>query len=124
MVIADVMPMLEQAAATDGCYPVDHYVRNLYQGKFQLWAAIEDKTYQAICLTEVLSYPNLRSVNIVAVVGQDHTNWLGFISDIEDAARSVGIDRVEITARPGFKRLLKDYRMTAIVLTKELNGKI
>jgi len=120
-VVADVMPMLEDAAK-DSYYPVEHFVRRLYDGTLQLWAAIDGKNYIAICLTEVLSYPGRRSVNICGLSGQDHTRWIDFIHEIEDAARAVGCQQVEITGRLAWRRLLPDYKQTAIVLVKELDG--
>lgn len=46
--------------------------------------------------------------------------WLHLIGEVEDMARRLGCERLEMWARKGWARRLQDYEMTHILLEKAL----
>jgi hypothetical protein len=56
------------------------------------------------------------------MVGNNRENWQHYISIIEDFAKQNGCDKMELIARPGWERVLKQFNYTKshVVLDKNL----
>jgi hypothetical protein len=57
---------------------------------------------------------------IVAFGGEDMRRSIPLIENIERHFREEGCTRVRIVGRPGWQRMLTDYRPVAVLLEKEL----
>lgn len=62
----------------------------------------------------------LKICTIRFTAGHDSGRWLHLLDEIEDWARKIGCGRFEMLARKGWARKLRDYKMTHVVLEKEL----
>lgn len=70
-------------------------------------------------ITEVVDYPQM-SVCRIWLAGGDLDELMDAEKSISVWAKSIGCDAMEINGRMGWKRQLKDYKATSVVLTKDL----
>ena len=106
-------------------YNLDDVLKQLYEGKAQLWILWNDKRktkYQGCIVSKILERPNTKSLNLFIVTGQDRKLWQDKITTIEDFAKEKGCSHLETYARPGWSRILKkhNYKTTHYLLEKKL----
>ena len=106
-------------------YNLDDVLKQLYEGKAQLWILWNDKRktkYQGCIVSKILERPNTKSLNLFIVTGQDRKLWQDKINIIEDYAKQKGCSHLETYARPGWSRILKkyNYKTTHYLLEKKL----
>lgn len=90
-------------------------------GRAQLWVAAEsDGEIVAAAVTELVKTARRKYCVIVAVGGHHVARWLALLAPIEDWARTEGCAAMRIMGRKGWARVLTDYRVTRIVMDKEL----
>lgn len=88
---------------------------------FQLWAVLENgRNLVATVTTEVIEYPQRKTCRVVGCVGENRASWIHLLTEIEGWAQSKGCASMEIFARKGWARVLPDYRLTSIVLERDL----
>ena len=87
-----------------------------------LWLAIENTTVLATAVTKVTQENGGRLCTIVACAGRDWTKFGGLIAGLEAYARAEGCSAVEICGRPGWMRRLPHYRVTKIVMRKQISA--
>ena len=83
-------------------------------GDFQLWPG-----RRSAALTEVVKYPQMRSVRIFLAGGQ-LDELVKVEKNICNWAQEIGAKRVEIAGRKGWLRALDDYQETCTWMHKEL----
>jgi len=116
-----IEPLVRRGLAyADGRYAPGDVLRALLARDMQLWLVVGGGTIEAVCVTEILRYPRQRRCNIFLCAGGGMRRWVGLLRDIEGWAREQGCAAVELQGRPGWARVLKDYRRTYILLRKEL----
>lgn len=117
--IADV------AARSNGDWTEETIVKLILTGAWHLWL-VWDGRVQAVIAGEIHLAPSGRKVfSIRFTTGENSHTWLHLIDDLEQWAASEGCEAVKITARKGWAKRLADYRMTHVLLEKELdNGRI
>lgn len=106
-----------------GSYSVDGIVDRLLDGTWQLWIVTRGTldTTTAIVGTEV--FTSMAGQKVCALhfcKGENAKQWTHLLDVIETAAKSIGCVKIEMTARKGWARRLRDYRMTHVVLEKAL----
>ena len=106
-------------------YNLDDVLKQLYEGKAQLWILWNDKRktkYQGCIVTKILQRPNTKSLNLFIVTGKDRKLWQDKITTIEDFAKEKGCSHLETYARQGWSRILKkhNYKTTHYLLEKKL----
>ena len=106
-------------------YNLDDVLKQLYEGKAQLWILWNDKRktkYQGCIVSKILERPNTKSLNLFIVTGQDRKLWQDKINILEDYAKQQGCSHLETYARPGWSRILKkhNYKTTHYLLEKKL----
>jgi hypothetical protein len=85
------------------------------------WVAVDDRnTLHAIVLAEVRTYPRVRVCRLVGCAGRDRKQWLPLLSEIERWAASIGCTQMHAEARKGWAGELPDYKLTHIILEKDL----
>jgi len=92
----------------------------LCDGTMQLWTAWDEEGIKAFCLTEVCESPRAKWLSIFACAGENYERWVEYLSEIEAWARELNCDFVEMYARPGWKKVLTDYRTRHVQLEKRL----
>ena len=102
----------------DGRWAPEDIRAALTEGAQQLW--IDGDPMRAICVTEIIRYPQQRRCNIFLLAGQDLDAWIWQLSILEAWAREKGCKAMELHGRPGWERILPGYDRTAVVLRKEL----
>lgn len=120
-----VLPMVigtlhEVANRSRGNMSVPGMIEQFAKGEWQLWI-IWDGTVKAVLATEI--YTNVAKHQVCAVrfaTGEDSAQWLCLIDDLENWARFNECVKLDMTARKGWARKLPDYKMTHVVLEKDL----
>lgn len=110
---------LDQFSANEQWEPVD-FIRQIKDRDRQLWI-VWDGTVRAAVLTAV-SGDNLKTVMVTHCCGEGFDEWIHLVGVIEDWARELGAERFELTARPGWERIMRKFgmRKTHVVLEKRL----
>ena len=106
-------------------YNLNDVLKQLYEGKAQLWILWNDKRktkYQGCIVSKILERPNTKSLNLFIVTGQDRKLWQDKINILEDYAKQQECSHLETYARPGWSRILKkhNYKTTHYLLEKKL----
>lgn len=91
----------------------------LAKGQANLWIG-EDEAIRCAVVTRVHKTARGRVCEIWLMGGKDRADWLHFIDEIEAMARANGCVAMEIVGRPGWRRVLPDYRLSAVVIEKVL----
>jgi hypothetical protein len=95
--------------------------RNVRDGSALLWLAWDGTRIHAAAVTELRSANGRKFCTIVACGGEQRRHWLHLLADLESFARAEGCATVLILGRPGWRRVLPDYRVKNIILEKELS---
>jgi len=90
-----------------------------FTGNSQLWLVWSDECgCECAVITCVLAH--CRTCIIQACGGRKREHWLGCLDDIERWAKSQGCQRMRLFGRRGWRRVLPDYRVTRVIMDKEL----
>lgn len=94
------------------------YLVKVLTGTADLWVGND-----MAVLAEMTHYPRARVYVIVLAGGEGGHDWSAIESELENAARLRGCNKMEVFGRPGWKRILNDagYRLACHVWTKELS---
>ena len=96
---------------TYGRYTANDMLEGLLKNKNQqLWIAFDDKDIHGFWITEVLEYPQTKTLALHFMGGVDFYEWLsdGF-PKLQKFARETGCSKMEAYGRPGFEKLWQDY---------------
>ena len=121
-----IAPFAEKMAAEmpDDWPPAELY-RRAAAGILTLWAgwSPDEKAVVAIAGTEIHRKPSGRTGLVIAMTaGSERRKWIHLVAELERFGADCGCDFVEIRGRPGWARLLPEYRAKpGVVLTKELS---
>jgi hypothetical protein len=96
---------------------VEHSVRS---GGALLWLAWEGETIKAAAVTEISEANGEKFCTIVACGGHDRGQWLHLLAGLESHAKAEGCAAMRVYGRRGWGKLLKDYRVTRVLLEKAL----
>lgn len=123
--IPAVWPYVEKLIADalargEPCFTAEDARGFLERGGWQLWVAHDGKSVRLACCTEILNFPKRKVCALPIVTGQDREDWIGNLQIIETWAAAQGCTLMKVTARPGWRRILKDYRWTHVELEKKL----
>lgn len=123
--IAAVIPhVLDRLGAIVGRsgerYSIQSLIELIARGEFQLWV-IGDEHIRGVVLTELFFAPSGKKVaSIRAATGDAAEGWLHLLPELEAWAKVEGCHCIEAIARKGWARRLTAYKMTHVVLEKEL----
>jgi hypothetical protein len=96
---------------------------DLLQGFKQLWVAWEPPPANQIIGAALTRLARMRSglhCEIVACAGHEVERWVDGIALIEAWAKIEGCKKVTIVGRPGWMKLLRNYRQREVMLELEL----
>ena len=94
--------------------------RAVLDGLQLLWVAADTSAIWAATVTQ-LSYANgEKFCTIVACGGRERARWLPLKAELETFAKAEGCAAIRIHGRRGWAREFPDYRLTRILLEKEL----
>lgn len=116
-----VVPDLGKAIAhADGRYALEDVLAALLARDMQLWIAVDSRSMAiaAVCVTEIVNYPQEKRCGLVFCAGRSVERWIRHLDEIEAWAREQECDALELQGRPGWERLLPDWRKTHVLLSK------
>lgn len=106
-------------AAFDVPMPTD--ILEQLEGKTrQLWVAVADGKIKAAMLTQIFEMRSGKICKALECGGEDLYSWLPLRTGIEEFAKREGCVRVIVEGRPGWSRLLPDYKMIGVTLEKRI----
>lgn len=111
---------LVERSCQRGYSTADHHYGLFESGEQQLWVIGEDGDALAIVVTDIQQYPAFKACRMMQCAGNDKKRWLHHLDDIKAWARSVGCDRMQAIARPGWAKVLNDFKRTHVILEREI----
>lgn len=85
-----------------------------------LWLIWDGSRIVGAVVTEISETITGRVCVLVAMGGERRDRWLHLLGQIEDYAMQENCRAVRLYGRKGWKRVLRDYRETRIIMEKEL----
>lgn len=115
-------PWIDRACSrSSGRYTTETVYRDLMLRNKQLWCAVDGDNVHAVMVTEILTYATgLKTCFILMCVGRGRTDWQHLMDNIIDWAKSCGCQMMESWARPGWERVLGDWRKTHVMLEYDI----
>lgn len=108
--------LIRRALERTGLGDFDVFERQVLAGDQLLWLIMGNGLEAAV--TTQFTSDNV--VTITACSGYEMGRWLAVHAKIEQYARDEGAKALRIIGRRGWQRALKDYRMTNVILEKDL----
>jgi hypothetical protein len=107
----DVSPMIEKSLRYfDDRVGIDDVYMSLKARDSQLWVVAKAGEIVAAVVTSIQAYPKKKILSITYVGGRDFKSWASGIEILKQFAKEHGCCAIEINARPGWARLLKEFR--------------
>ena len=121
----EVLPQIERCVPhSEGeMTPEDFYIA-LVDAEMQLWIAVEDDEVLASMVTQIIPYPAKKVLRVIAIAEGEMDKWFYFQPDLEEFARLMGCTSLEAWGRKGWKKILKDWKDSYVVYTKELDRRL
>lgn len=117
--IAHLVPSIVERSR--GRLTMENFVEAIASGNQHLWIVDDGQRVLAIVGVEVgLAPSGLKIGKISYAAGEHSARWIHLIGQIEDMARAHGCAKLEIMARKGWERKLPNYKMTHVVLERDL----
>mgnify|MGYP003123458957 FL=1 len=106
-----VKDVADALARSNGYARAEHIKKDILDNKMQLWILWESETkeYYGVCVTEIIQRPLQRCLNIKIMTGRHRDKWQHLIKHVEEFAWKNNCDLLELVARPGWKKVLKQY---------------
>lgn len=89
-------------------------------GDALLWLAW-DGTEMLACAVTILQQGDDKFCTILACAGKSKCRWVGLLAGLEKFAKAEGCKSMKVCGRKGWLRELDGYRLTRVVLEKELS---
>ena len=106
----------------------DFVYESIKSEKMQLWVLwnkeqpTPTEKYYGVVVTEIIQRKLKKSCHIFIMTGRNRQKWTPLIKVLEDFAVEQKCDQMELFARPGWQKVLQNfkYKRTHIVLEKQL----
>jgi len=106
----------------------NHFKQWCTEGKCQLWILwdveepIVEKKYYGVVITEVIQRPLQKCFYIRIMTGHHREKWQHLIKELEKFAYENDCDKMELIARPGWEKVLRNfrYKKSHVLLEKQL----
>jgi len=83
-----------------------------------------DKEIIAVMVTQIIPYPKKKVLRVIAIAGEDMDRWFHFLPAIEEWAMELGCTSLEAWGRKGWLKVLKDWKCSYHILTKDLKNRM
>ena len=105
---------------TRGRWSLNTIAERAMTGEWQLWV-VWDGRLSAVLATELFVEDNgEKNARAVFVGGREMAKWAHLVTDLEDWARDNGCKRFEMVISKGIARYFAEYRMSHVLLEKDL----
>ena len=111
------------AKTSDELLNENDVLQSLQTGEYILWIGTKPDSHEiVVALTvEYRCYPRHKMCQVVTVAGENMKEWVDeSIKVLEDWAKAQGCAYMDMYARRGWKKVLKDYKERCILLRKKL----
>lgn len=116
----EIAPLLQKALdRSDGRYAIEDIRQFIDSGDMHLWA-VADTAIRAAIVTQTVIYPRRKVGLILLLGGCGMRHWLHLIEEMEACFKREGCACLELYGRPGWQKVLKDYKTPSVALRKEL----
>ena len=94
----------------------NHFKEWCIEGKCQLWILwdseepVDQKKYYGVVVTELIQRPLQKCCHIRIMTGHHREKWQHLIKEIEKFAQQNNCDKMELIARPGWEKVLRNFR--------------
>ena len=112
--------IVEMALEGEKNVTADDVRRMASNGECALWAVVDGDKALAAVAHVIWNYPQSKALRIIFCGGKDKARWVHLLSEIEEFARRAGCAAVEAVARKGWAKVLPDYRLTHVLLRREI----
>ncbi len=91
-------------------------------GKMQLWVVRKEQDeVVGTLVTEVRTHPDLKVCSIILLGGVGFDSWKHLAPYLEEWARGMGCDKLDLEGRPGWARkLFNGWNLVGVFLEKDL----
>lgn len=110
------------AKTNDDVLNEEDILEYLKTGYYTLWIATEHDSDAIVwaMTTEYSYYPKHKMCRVVTIAGKRMSDWIEDLYILEDWARAQGCAYMDMYARKGWKKVLKEYKEDCILLRKKL----
>ena len=110
------------AKTSDELLNENDVLQSLQTGEYILWIGTKpDSDAIVVALTvEYRYYPRHKMCQVVTIAGERMSDWIGDLYMLEDWAKAQGCAYMDMYARRGWKKVLKEYKEDCILLRKKL----
>ena len=121
-----VEPLLAKATPySEGEVEAQDFAYLIINNEMQLWVSIEEKSVTAAMVTQVVHYPRKKVLRIIALGGKGLRRMQEkFEPTLEGYAIKAGCSALEAWTRRGLLRLVKDWKQSYIIITKDIKEKM
>jgi hypothetical protein len=96
------------AKYTFGRFTAEDMLEGLLTKDQQLWIAFDDEGIHAFWVTEVITYPQIKTLVMHFVGGRNIEEWQTVgLSQLQKFARDTGCSKIESYGRPGWEKIWK-----------------
>ena len=96
----------------------------LTNAEMQLWVALDDDEIIASMITQIVPYPRKMVLRIISIGGEYMDKWIDNLPVIEHWALSMGCTSIECWGRKGWLKVLKDWKCSYHIITKDLTNRM
>jgi hypothetical protein len=102
-----VEPHMEKAAEyTFGRYTVDDIYDSVKEHDYQLWVAFDGDTILGAVVTQIMTYPRLKALNMIFCGGEDLEKWkTPMLELLQRFGADKSCDCIESTGRRGWAKV-------------------
>lgn len=117
-----IAPLIDDAYARFGSRDERRKVEeDIRAGLALVWLAWSPKRQiEAALVTDLIREDDVLICRLRALAGEQVTRWLSLVAQIEAYAKAEKCSRTRYIGRPGWKAMLKDYRVTHVQAEKLL----
>ena len=113
--------LIRSASLKTGRGSFERVEAEVLAGKQLLWLALDGCEIEAAITTQLVNENGRKLCVLAACGGKNRERWLPLLDGLEEFARKEGCAEMRIYGRKGWARVLRSYRVRAVILGKGLN---
>ena len=124
--LGDVFPHIQAALEgvaerSQGRFSVAGIIDRIARKEWILWVVFSDGAVLSVLTAELYrDVSGIKCCRIPFCTGNGAASWVHLLATIEDWARAEGCERFDMIARKGWAKHLPDYKLTHVLLEKDL----
>lgn len=112
--------LVERALIKGGLSDIEDIEYKVLNGQMLLWLVMDDKKIVSVVITQLCIFNGDKVGTIVVCSGNGYEHYEHMQDRLYDYFRTEGCRYSRVLGRPGWIRRLKDYRVRAVIMEKEL----